>query len=651
MPTEAVRRPARALPAWTAVGEAQWLPGALLLAGLGLLAATGVIGLRTVAGFCCCLPLLLPVPRRLLLACMVSAALSVLLWPLVREQLAVYSPIAGGALLAASFLVVIVLFEAACAVPGLALSQLSAAALTWLVSGRSYGLAGLLLAAAILHVWAAARRPASDDLRAFNGFLAGVTLVFAVGVSHRGGIPLTLSLLPLAPLVLDGALRALRAVFAGARSRPAPASGAEIIAGAAGHARAARRVFFFIGLGWYGPVVWWGTVAGISGLAAAVISSVPVVFSMLVLVWAGRRRSEVRRDASQRHASAHRLAGLDGLRAFAVTLVVASHVGLVESRWWQDSGAGRFLNAQVGVEVFFVLSGLLITRLLFAERQRTGRLDFPAFYLRRVLRIFPVYFAAIAFTMVLVAVGLYRMGGSALAFAMTYAMNFAPWKATDPTFSHFWSLAVEEHFYFVWPVLVGLASGRPRWAAAIAAAGIAAMAWWSVSPPQFVQALSQTHPVNRWTVPAALPILVGCLGAALSWGRQLSVTLLRLLGAAGLLAWVVGLAGMDGTGLGPVLHHVLACLGIAGVITYVALSPRAWLTRVLEWPPIAYLGGISYGVYVWQGILTGNGPYRPMPGWPPDPLIGAVAACVVAALSYHFLEKPILAYKDRLARS
>lgn len=65
---------------------------------------------------------------------------------------------------------------------------------------------------------------------------------------------------------------------------------------------------------------------------------------------------------------------------------------------------------------------------------------------------------------------------------------------------------------------------------------------------------------------------------------------------------------------------------------------------------MTYLGTISYGIYVWQGILTGNGPYRQVPGWPPEPLLGAVLAVALAALSYRFFEEPILRYKDRLGR-
>lgn len=79
-------------------------------------------------------------------------------------------------------------------------------------------------------------------------------------------------------------------------------------------------------------------------------------------------------------------------------------------------------------------------------------------------------------------------------------------------------------------------------------------------------------------------------------------------------------------------------------------SPRARAVKALElWLP-AYLGTISYGIYVWQGILTGNGSYRKVPGWPREPLLGAMPTVTPAALSYRFFEEPILRYKDRLGR-
>jgi peptidoglycan/LPS O-acetylase OafA/YrhL len=93
-----------------------------------------------------------------------------------------------------------------------------------------------------------------------------------------------------------------------------------------------------------------------------------------------------------------------------------------------------------------------------------------------------------------------------------------------------------------------------------------------------------------------------------------------------------------------------AAAAIAAMMVFIINRPHSAIVRLLEIRPLVYLRTLSYGIYVWQGILTGNGPYRQVPGWPPEPLLGAVLSVAVAALSYRFFEEPILRYKDRLSR-
>jgi len=307
-------------------------------------------------------------------------------------------------------------------------------------------------------------------------------------------------------------------------------------------------------------------------------------------------------------------------------------------------------NAQVGVQIFFVLSGLLITQLTLAEHAFTGRVNLSRFYLRRVLRIFPVYYAAIAVSFTLVAAGIYGIHPLAFGAAITYVVNFAPWDYMEATFSHFWSLAVEEHFYFFWPVAMVLARGRVRAAGFFAAAGIALMILWSAYPPPIVLELARSHAVNRWTIPAALPILVGCLTACLLWDRRLPPYLTQAAGIAGVLVFLLPLASSANALVPTELQPLPSSVAIAAIMIYIVGSPRSVLVRSLEIRPLAYLGTISYGIYVWQGIFTGNGPYRQVSGWPPEPIVGAALAISVAALSYRFLEAPILRYKDQLGR-
>lgn len=321
----------------------------------------------------------------------------------------------------------------------------------------------------------------------------------------------------------------------------------------------------------------------------------------------------------------------------------------MEGDFWQRTGMVRLLNAQVGVQIFFVLSGMLITHLLLEEHSRFGRVNFSAFYLRRLLRIFPVYYASIAVAFALAAATVYPVRTGAFAAAVAYVVNFAPWDDMEASFSHFWSLAVEEHFYFLWPLAIAASRGRVRATATIAAAAILFMCWWQLYPPGWLVALSSSHAINRWTIPAALPILVGCLTAVLLRQRCPRPAATLVCGISGVLIFLLPSLPSVWALVPEPLGMLVSSLGIAAVIAFLVWTQDSLAVKLLEARPLVYLGTISYGIYVWQGILTGNGSYRQVPGWPPDPAAGAVAAVLVAAVSYHFFEKPVLAWKNRLA--
>ena len=185
----------------------------------------------------------------------------------------------------------------------------------------------------------------------------------------------------------------------------------------------------------------------------------------------------------------------------------------------------------------------------------------------------------------------------------------------------------------------------------LAAAAIVATTLWLAYPPTSVLYLASSHAVNRWTVPAAIPILIGCLVACLMWKNTLPPAISCALGVFGALTFLLPLAPYAHALVPAALHLPLSSSAIAPMMAFLMGSPRARAVKALElWLP-AYLGTISYGIYVWQGILTGNGSYRQVPGWPPEPLLGAMLAVALAALSYRFFEEPILRYKDRLGRS
>ncbi|MBN8736667.1 MAG: acyltransferase [Xanthomonadales bacterium] len=164
-----------------------------------------------------------------------------------------------------------------------------------------------------------------------------------------------------------------------------------------------------------------------------------------------------------------RMPSLDGFRAVSILMVLCGHLGGTRgfpltasaiSHWTGDLGA-------LGVQVFFVISGFLITSLLMSERQQTGTISLKNFYLRRVLRIFPASYTLILMLLVATLLGWLDLTARDFIFASTYTVNYYPhhpWQI-----GHLWSLSVEEQFYLLWPLALLLLRERRGLLLAIAA--------------------------------------------------------------------------------------------------------------------------------------------------------------------------------------
>ncbi|HEY2516738.1 MAG TPA: acyltransferase, partial [Polyangiaceae bacterium] len=154
--------------------------------------------------------------------------------------------------------------------------------------------------------------------------------------------------------------------------------------------------------------------------------------------------------------NASRIPSLDGLRAISITLVLLFH--MAGTRNSPFDGNTHFSLAEMGVRVFFVISGFLITSILTSEIKKRGRISLGKFYFRRALRLFPAFYAFLAVVLLLVNLGLAEIKPWDVLAAVGYAMNYHPDHAW--VFGHCWSLAVEEQFYFLWPAVLGLLGVR-----------------------------------------------------------------------------------------------------------------------------------------------------------------------------------------------
>lgn len=304
---------------------------------------------------------------------------------------------------------------------------------------------------------------------------------------------------------------------------------------------------------------------------------------------------------------------LDALRGIAVLMVLAWHARL-------PFGRG---GSWMGVTVFFVLSGFLITRLLLEERADTGRIRWGAFYIRRVRRLVPALVAMVAVTVLagwlLLGRSLWREG----VVALSYLGN---WAIIDGHFlgplGHVWTLAIEEQFYIVWPAVIGLlALLRPRFAVVILVLGIMTSI-----------AVRQSSPELRASVGTdarADALLYGAL-AAFVVGR---VTI-SLVAAAVATALLVILMVLEPHPFGIVAGLTLAPPLIALVIlgTIEIRSAPAWLRGT---------GRISYGLYLWH--------YAPMlllapiiDPWPLRAVVLFGIAFALALVSWRYVERPLL---------
>jgi peptidoglycan/LPS O-acetylase OafA/YrhL len=331
--------------------------------------------------------------------------------------------------------------------------------------------------------------------------------------------------------------------------------------------------------------------------------------------------------------------GFDGLRAISVLLVIASHVGIMGIL--SAGPAHRFFavfDADFGVRTFFVLSGFLITTLLLKERKETGGTHVPYFMARRALRILPVYAVAVGFVWILSLLGIAYFSDKAFLYSAFFAYNYVPQASAVNYLSHLWSLAIEEQFYLMWPFIFAVLIPSRR--AIIAFCFLIVAVCWYVLGHPLRPDLSSTYYTGRWTIPAIYPIMIGCTVALLYDEVRRFTNVLFLIANVGLIALPL-VATMTPTAT------VLHAFGIAGLLAWIVSNQNSMLVNALEFRPLAYIGTISYGLYIWQGILTGNGPYRDVPTWPPNVWIGALLTFIIAPISFHFFEKPILKFGKR----
>ncbi len=339
---------------------------------------------------------------------------------------------------------------------------------------------------------------------------------------------------------------------------------------------------------------------------------------------------------------------LDGLRAVAVLFVLFIHAQFA-------AFAGGFL----GVDIFFVLSGYLITSLLLREYDQTGRIDWRAFYVRRALRLLP----ALGVTLLLAVLMELHRGNlttreiarnvfAALFYVANWLRAFGGVSLSK--LDHTWSLSIEEQFYLVWPLALWWmlrTFSKPTILRSLIALIfiIALYRAWLFWPDRFARAYYGFDTrVDE--------MLVGCvLASLLYWQRdavaahwsKLRFVLLPLVLCG--LTWMVSFTAY-GQARYPLGLFTVAALGAACLIAEIMLHPTGWLARGLGAAPLRYVGKLSYGLYLYHFVIFSTTPPPIAHPIPSRQALDFLATFALAALSYRFIEQPCLRFKTRWQR-
>jgi peptidoglycan/LPS O-acetylase OafA/YrhL len=344
---------------------------------------------------------------------------------------------------------------------------------------------------------------------------------------------------------------------------------------------------------------------------------------------------------------------LDGWRAVAILGVLMYH-GTTSLFYpggpFPSYEAIRVIQAgSRGVDIFFAISGFLICTRLLQERQQTGGISLRAFYLRRAFRILPPYFTYLGVLAVLAVCGVLVVEGREFLGCLLFIRNYyGPVESHGWYTGHFWSLAVEEHFYLLWPLfLVTCGSRRARSLVVVIALAVPA---WRVLDERFglMSALVQGSQRTDTRIDG---LLWGCWAAVLLEMPAYRAWITRLLTPWVWFAVVAALVAL--VRYEPFMEKFWQSFLLPWLLLGTVLHPTWAVSQLLEASPLRWLGRLSYSLYIWQQIfLLGSWRVsRPFPlGMLQELPLSVAASFVCAAASYYLLERPLLRYGQRLAR-
>jgi peptidoglycan/LPS O-acetylase OafA/YrhL len=346
--------------------------------------------------------------------------------------------------------------------------------------------------------------------------------------------------------------------------------------------------------------------------------------------------------------SAKVIAGLDALRALAITLVLVDHL------WLDGRVTGALLQAgAMGVMIFFVLSGFLITSMLLKEYRKSGTISLRNFYRRRAFRIFPTFYACWILTTIVEA-WTRQIHWATAPISFFYLMDYGRAFASDALLPHMhmvisWSLAVEEKFYLLWPLLLlSLLHKRVRLSHALC---LIVLAQWAYRAVLFLGFHVRWNYVYSTFDMRADALLIGCLLAVVVSKDRTRLALCWLLrwqwsSAIPLLALaVISLLPGSHPALYITLWSLQPVIIAAWLLQFVYWSAKSW--HVCGTFPVRFFAHISYALYLYHP-LAGEIVYAAL-----GPHHGVIDACLIFAMataSYYCIERPFMRMRDHASR-
>jgi peptidoglycan/LPS O-acetylase OafA/YrhL len=356
---------------------------------------------------------------------------------------------------------------------------------------------------------------------------------------------------------------------------------------------------------------------------------------------------------------AGRMPSVDGWRALSIMMVLAAHSTEKPgfSNTWREIAAyfPLLFNGNLGVRFFFVISGFLITYLLIKEHERNGRVSLRKFFIRRALRILPVYLVYLAVIATLQFFTELHQAPITWIGDLTFTVNFLPRGVIS---GHLWSLSVEEQFYLLWPITFVWLNKQKQFvywifAIPIVVAILCHIVSYTNNVPWIVHPLFHQHSslVNFDSLD------VGCI-AAFGLAKIENVIAGLLSGKKRFAAIMFGILlivtpSLNVPFLSPIwsaIGNLMQAIGFGVLLVTSVLYPGSF--KPLNWPIVVQLGVVSYSIYIWQQIFfAGPQTYGfPSAWWMSFPW-WLLAALTAGFASYYGFERPLLKLRTRFRRN